>query len=436
MRKTPALCALFSLGFLFACGSQTISGLDNTDQSLSDAVSGRGGIPGPNKPAPTAIPVGPVLPTDGPSVTPTPTPTATPTGNPSGGWSATGSLATGRAQAEAVRLGTKVLVAGGTAYIGSLVALSSSEVFDPTTASWNSAGTMFSPRRYHKLTALSDSKALVTGGTDPNVVLKSAEIYTSGSGWTPTADMSIVRFRHAAVLLPTNGKVLVAGGQTAGGSLTKSTEIFDPQTSAWSPAAPMNFARGYFDLFYLTKSKKVLAVGIAVDASNAPRLETEIYDPETNQWTVVGSLHVFHLYGAAVVLDDHRVLVAGGQSPVSPYYSTTVTEIFDSDTLTWTQLTSPMPRSRYSFAMALLGSGKVLSAGGLYNESGCQRCFTNQAEIFDPQTLLWTSTQNMLVGSSYDHTMTSLADGGVLAAGGEANGVYLFWRDAAIFHEP
>ena len=68
-----------------------------------------------------------------------------------------------------------VLVAGGAA-IGS--ALASTELCEPTSASWTAGPAMIAPRQHNTATLLSDSTVLMAGG-DP---LASAELYDPGSG--------------------------------------------------------------------------------------------------------------------------------------------------------------------------------------------------------------------------------------------------------------
>ena len=53
--------------------------------------------------------------------------------------------------------------------------------------------------------------------------------------WTYTGLLGTARYLHTATLLP-NGKVLVAGGNTAAG-ITTSAELYDPSAGTWTPAA-------------------------------------------------------------------------------------------------------------------------------------------------------------------------------------------------------
>src|SRR6266404_2921887 len=86
---------------------------------------------------------------------------------------------------------------------------------------------------------LPDGRVLVTGGDGASGPLASAE-YLGAVGNLPA--MRTPRSAHITVALK-DGRVLVAGGRTTGSSATDSAEIFDPETSAWTPVASMQYAR-------------------------------------------------------------------------------------------------------------------------------------------------------------------------------------------------
>ncbi len=86
-----------------------------------------------------------------------------------------------------------------------------------------------------------------------------------GTTWTRTTDMNFPRVNVNAVLLP-DGTILVIGGQRNGkwnsdpGAVLE-TEIYDPTTNTWSIASSMLFPRQYHSIAVLLQDGRVLTAG-------------------------------------------------------------------------------------------------------------------------------------------------------------------------------
>ncbi len=114
---------------------------------------------------------------------------------------------------------------------------------------------------------------------------------------------------------------------------------------------------------------------------------------------------------SAVTLADGRVLVGGGMGS-DPMGSFTRGDaaIFDPQTNGWTTAT-PMGSSRSDHSLTLLADGTVLAAGGTGG------AFLASAERYDPAANSWTAVGAMPSPHS-QHTATRLADGSVVVVGG------------------
>jgi hypothetical protein len=126
---------------------------------------------------------------------------------------------------------------------------------------------MATSRSEHTATLLNSGEVLVAGGSNAGVSLGSAEIYDVTTGtWSTTGSMSVARAGHSATLL-NDGRVLATGGLGGGGSLS-SSEIFDPATSTWSTTASMINPRDRFPATRLSDGR-VLVVGGGYDQSGS-----------------------------------------------------------------------------------------------------------------------------------------------------------------------
>jgi N-acetylneuraminic acid mutarotase len=106
-------------------------------------------------------------------------------------------------------------------------------------------------------------------------------------------------------------------------------------------------------------------------------------------------------------LSDGKVLVAGG------YYNNSAlntAELYDPATGTWS-ITGNLNTARSAYTATLLSDGKVLVAGGYYNNSAL-----NTAELYDPATGTWSITGNLNT-ALYAQTATLLLNGKVLVTG-------------------
>ncbi len=238
-------------------------------------------------------------------------------------WSRTGSLATGRQFHLSARLKDgRVLIAGGLGMNGkgSFQALDSAEIYDPSTGTWASAGSMSTPRWAHAVTTLRDGRVLVAGGSNSTMgsapSLGTAEIYDPASNtWSPAASLNAGRQAHRAVLLP-NGQVMVTGGVGAGGCLA-GTELYDPMADRWTTSAPMSAGRSGFSLTLLPNGR-VLAAGGSGGNGCAAALDTaEVYDPDLQTWSPAGNLVQARWSSASALLPDGKVLLAGGEDPAT-----------------------------------------------------------------------------------------------------------------------
>ena len=164
----------------------------------------------------------------------------------------------------------------------------------------------------HTATLLEDGRVLVAAGLGS----KTAELYDPATNtWMPTGSITSNRFSHTATLLK-DGRVLVAGGYSyfPGDNLTASVDLYDPATDTWTAAAPMTQPREQHTATLLEDGKVLVAGGCCgVDKS------AELYDPASDTWKAAATLTSGRSSHTATLLKDGRVLVAGGWAVFGPY---------------------------------------------------------------------------------------------------------------------
>ena len=223
-------------------------------------------------------------------------------------------------------------------------------------------------------------------------------------GFLSIGSMNTARIGPTATLL-NNGMVLIAGGNNSGveGNDLTSAELFNPATRQFSVTGSLNTQRFGATATLLNNGKVLIAGGIGTDSTD-PIADAELYDPGTGTFTPTGSMNVARYEHTATLLANGKVLVASG-------FFTNTAELYDPVTGTFS-LTGSMNELRYKDSAVLLNNGKVLIASGLGSVG-----FLNSAELYDPETGSFSPTGSLSVAREF-FTATLLNSGMVLIAGG------------------
>src|SRR5205085_4603659 len=179
----------------------------------------------------------------------------------------------------------------------------------------------------------------------------------------------------------------------------------------WSLTGSLNTEREDFTATLLQNGKVLIAGGWEDDA---PLNSAELYDPETGTSSITGNLLTARYSATATLLENGNVLVEGGSNDGDLSATLNSAELYDTATGTWSSA-GYLNASRIFHTATLLPSGKVLVAGG-YNWPPVSLA---SAELYDPATGVWSLTGNLNVGRE-DHTATLLSSGKVLVTVGRA----------------
>lgn len=227
-------------------------------------------------------------------------------------------------------------------------ALSSAELYDPTTGEFTPAGSMTTARTDGSATLLPDGRVLIVSASATDA--ETAELYDPQLGEFVRTG-SAPSFWIVQATLLRNGKVLVTGAPGRG-------ELFDPATGQFV-VIPFGTAEYPHAALQLRDGRIVLLCDSG---------RVEVYDPDSHVTVQSGVLSANGDWSGATatLLTDGRVLFAGGTT-----YTSTADESANPinaagiyDPVAGLQILSLIPASGKGQSATLLPDGRVLLVGG------------------------------------------------------------------------
>lgn len=243
-----------------------------------------------------------------------------------------------------------------------------------------------------------------------------ATVNVTTSGFTPTAAMHVARSGHTATLL-NDGKVLIVGGAE-----DNRAEVFDPASGAFHFTGPLVTGRVGATATLLSDGRVLVTGGFGLTPGSAGGLpvlnSAEIFDPVTGTFSPAGNMFQARRHHTATLLNDGRVMIAGGY--FDSICITATAELFDPATETFSPV-GTMHSGRVRHTATLLATGEVLIVGG---SNGCAPDSSDDppwdplfAELYEPNSSSFQPSGNMST-TRIDHTAIRLEDGKVLVLGG------------------
>lgn len=307
--------------------------------------------------------------------------------------------------------------------------------FGPGTGTWSVTGALPDARERFAIAVLSNGNVLVAGGSAqpyPGHPSAAAYLYDAKTGaWRRTGGMHQAREERSDIGIDLHavplagGKVLVLGGVAGALPGAASTEVFDPATQRWSPAAniPCHHARSFeVTAAMLLPAGKVLALCDGYRNILYP----EEYDPITGVWRALHARREARYRYSATLLRDGTVLVAGGSSDPYGNHPITSAEVYDPTTDSWSEAGHLRARRIGQSAIRLAGGDVLVMGGYALVKTGPSVVSTeavNTSELYHPGTRTWTvtgSTQN----SPRNGSLVLLHDARVLNVDGSASELY------------
>ena len=296
-------------------------------------------------------------------------------------------------------------------------------IFNPTTQTTVNASPAFDVDFYcGGMSFLADGTLFDTGGQDESGVDRGGVVNTeffdyTTSTWTQGPDMADGRWYPTNVLMPDGTVLILSGFNSAGTTDVHPMELYDPTSdtisllpaSANTPTLTNTYPRMH-----------VLPTGeIFYSGQNSA---TEMYNPVSQTWSFVSNTKFGQrLEGASVLLPGlEKVLAAGGTHTQNAGGATNTAETIDlSQTTPKWSYTGSMTYARYNHNLVLLADGTVLAVGG--NTQGIYTDPVEQAELYNPATGIWTVMASQQANRGHHSTALLLPNGTVLSAGSDSN---------------
>ena len=333
-----------------------------------------------------------------------------------------------RAKHAAIRLlDGRVLVAGG--QTKDYDALATVVIYDPARSVWTRATSMNVAWQHPAMALLSDGSVLVAGGAvgferNPIIVGQRDDAQTTAERYDPaTNTWRLIAwpdgFHYLFHLAPLPGGSALAMGkrEATTGQAQVVAARYDPTLDRWLPVTYPTTTDLPAHLIAL-KDDSVLVLTNRYGG----RPLVERYDPVADAWLAVPTPEPLTLFTSAIRLADGRVLVLGGSRDRA---LESAAMIYDPVENTWSS-TEAAPDDRMSDDRAvLLEDGRVVLLTHPLTKS-------RRAMLYDPSADMWTPIRSPITDRQ-DYTLTTLADGTVLAVGGRKSVASLPHASAEIY---
>ncbi len=172
---------------------------------------------------------------------------------------------------------------------------------------------------------------------------------------------------------------LLSSGLVAHVGPERDTYVFDPANEAWQFVTRTQFGYRWDGTSFLVPGETDVVMTCGGNVSNTcERIDFKDAQPE---WEYTASMNMPRSHANAMILPDGKVMIIGGGR--NGLYEDPIlnAEIYDPQTDTWTLLPAEQLGRMYHSTAVLLADGRVLSAGQDYGQS------TYTAEIYRPAYL-------------------------------------------------
>ncbi|MFZ2113389.1 MAG: fibronectin type III domain-containing protein [Solirubrobacteraceae bacterium] len=268
---------------------------------------------------------------------------------------------------------------------------------------------------------LPNGEVMTVGGygglTTGKIGIVDTAIFNPATGtWSRVANMHTPRWYPDVTELANGDYVAISGNSTNANTWANTPEVYDPTTNTWTELTKVSTSQikeEEYPFSYLLPNGEVFTIGPSEDLS----FELNVANQTWNQ--VGGASGITN--GSSVMYRPGKILYSGGApSVINTTNSVANTAVIDltSPTPKWQQI-APMHNNRVYHTLTMLANGEVLAVGG--EATSDQEIVTSgvlPTEIWNPATEKWTASAPIAAARNYHSTAMLMANGKVLIAGG------------------
>jgi hypothetical protein len=268
---------------------------------------------------------------------------------------------------------------------------------------------------------LPSGEVMTVGGygglTTGNIGIVDTAVFNPVTGtWRRVADMHTPRWYPDVTELPNGDYIAISGNSTNANTWADTPEVYDPSASTWTPLPKVSTSQVHeeeYPFSYLLPSGEIFTIGPSEDVSYELNVAKET-------WTATGGSSGI-TNGSSVMYRPGKILYSGGApSVIKTTNASATTAVIDltSPTPKW-RTTAPMHQARIYHTLTMLANGEVLATGG--EPTSDQEIVTSgvlPTEIWNPATEQWSQGAPIAAARNYHSTAMLMADGRVLLTGG------------------
>ncbi len=268
---------------------------------------------------------------------------------------------------------------------------------------------------------LPDGRIIVVGGygglSTGQIGIVDTNIFNPATNtWTRVADMNLPRWYPTLTELANGDYVAISGNSTDPSHWADTPELYDPTTNTWTLLSKISTPQVHeeeYPFSYLIPNGNVLTIGPSEDVTYEMNVAAQTWTPVGGQSGILNGSSIQYLPG--------KILYSGGAASVintTPAQASTAVLDTTAATPAWRQ-TAPMASARVYHTLTMLANGEVLAVGG--EKTSDQSVVTKgvlPTEIWNPTSETWSAAAPIDAARNYHSTAVLMPDGQVLVAGG------------------